>query len=144
MKTYNSLYEEIISLSITNWIENKEKFDTIITLIDDFESLALEKQLYSSIAKLNIIRAMVFKHTFDFPNATTCLKKTISLSTTYGLPYHKKLAKEELHSINKKMLKFNEIYEKNNSPAPDQNILDKNEILSYIQNLGLILSSSYE
>ena len=131
-------YEEILLIYLSENTFNKKM---IFDYLDTFESVSKNNGLFSSLAKINFIKALIYKNLFEFEKAEFYLNKTILLSYEYGLPYHERLAREELDNIKEKMQKFDIFYQNKEAPFEDSK---PTEIISYIQNFKQILSESYE
>ena len=131
-------YEEILLIYLSENTFNKK---IIFDYLDTFENVSKNNGLFSSLAKINFIKALIYKNLFEFEQAEFYLNKTILLSYEIGLPYHEQLARKELDNISEKMKKFGAFYQNKEESASDS---EPTEIISYIQNFKQILSETFE
>lgn len=131
-------YEEILNIYSK---KDHFNFSQVMELLDNFEKLAKENNIYAILPKINFVRALIFKSLFELDKTKYYLNETIAISRNHGLPYHENLAKRELEDITNHMDKFNEIYKNKEEDSDD---FQSKEIVSYIQNFKLILSEAFE
>lgn len=131
-------YEEMLNIYSTETFFKKE---SVLKLLDDFEKMVKENQIYSSLPKIYFVRAIIYKNIFEMEKAQQCLNEMISISREHGLPFHENLAKLELESLDQYLQKFTNIYHNEVQHMPET---DTKDIISYIHNFGLLLSDKFE
>ena len=131
-------YEELLSIYST---QSSFKHENILALLDNFEIMSKDNNLFASLAKIYFVRALIYKNFFEIQKAEKYLNDVISISLVHGLPFHENLARIELKNLKEHMNKFNLIYQ--HQPA-DEVELDYKNIISYIKNFKSILSEKFE
>ena len=131
-------YEELLSIYTT---QNSIKHENVLALLENFEKMSKENNLFASLPKIYFVRALIYKNLFEIVKAEKYLNDVISISLVHGLPFHENLARIELKNLKEQMEKFNRIYE--HEPDNDLN-LDYENVISYIQNFKYILSEKFE
>ena len=125
-------YEEILMIEVN---QNINQVERILEFIEEFENIAETNNLYPSLVKIRIIKGMIYKNLFELPKAIECLNDAIVVSTDFGLPYHEKLARQELENLNQNIHSFDNFYKSEER----ENEVNGNDILSYIKNFKIIL-----
>lgn len=132
-------YEEMLSIYSTERLYNHDK---VLDLLDKFEKMVKENNLYTSLPKIYFVRALIFKNVFEIDKAEDYFNEAIEISINHGLPLHENLARAELKNMREKMQKFDSIYQQEEiNPEPQ---VEYENIMSYIQNFKSILSEKFE
>ena len=131
-------YEELLSIYST---QNSFKHENVLALLDNFEKMSKDNNLFASLPKIYFVRALIYKNLFEIQKAEKYLNDVISISLVHGLPFHENLARIELKNLKEQMEKFNLIYQ---HQSDDEVELDYENVISYIQNFKSILSEKFE
>ena len=115
-------YEEYLQINDINLLKN------VFNQLDQWESFCIENNLNPSLCKVLILRAQVYVTLLQIEEANKQLKKCVSLAEANNLPYHKKLAQDEIN-------RFSYLTSKMNSLKDDEKMIEQSGIVNFLSYL---------
>lgn len=133
-------YEGITEILLKQWRDGESQISQskVFNQLSKWERLTKTENLTPSLVKNYIVRAKILKINYEMEESKTYLTQAILTASEMGLPLHKKLAEEELESLNQFVSKMDKIYNLDTSTQEIKQNLD--ETMNYIKNINQLRS----